>query len=368
MELGHRESVGHARDIVADRLLGPELPQLIVRVKMYLIIAFSVAVFYLIYEFLRQIFGMADIVVEHLLYQLLRLLLLPFRDGIRVNVFEHILAKSGHRGADGLGHDNVGLIVARRNYVVNDRIQPLAGRMSEHFGIFLGNVFFVDYMASDGVIDIMVDVRDLIGEPYDLALKRRRRALCLVVQDTVAHLAGQVHMPAVLLNLKELYDADALLMMCKADGRDIVQGALARVSERSVPEIVSERDGLGQVLVKAQCLRDGPCDLRDLKRVRHTVPVMITHGSKEYLRLAVQSSERLRMNDPVAVALVLGPDVAGSLILVPARRTVAEGRVPAQILMFSRFLLFSDRIHFQTSELFLAVSSFGFEKSQPQKF
>ena len=57
-------------------------------------------------------------------------------------------------------------------------------------------------------------------------------------------------------------DPQALLVVVEATGNQIVDNTLPRVPERRVPEIVAERDGLGQLLVQLQHLRDAArtCD------------------------------------------------------------------------------------------------------------
>ena len=49
----------------------------------------------------------------------------------------------------------------------------------------------------------------------------------------------------------------------------LIQRGLPGVTEGRVAEVVAEGDGFGQVLVQAECARDGPGDLHDLQRVRH---------------------------------------------------------------------------------------------------
>ena len=97
--------------------------------------------------------------------------------------------------------------------------------------------------------------------------------------------------------------AQALLVMTEPAGHQRVEHALTGVAERRVPEVVAERNGLGQFLVQLQHLRDGPRDLRHLERVRQTGPVVIAGGCEEHLRLVLQPPERLAVNDPIAIVL-----------------------------------------------------------------
>ena len=61
---------------------------------------------------------------------------------------------------------------------------------------------------------------------------------------------------------KPVHDAEALLVVAEAAGEDLVQGALPRVAEGRVAQVVAERDGLRQVLVQAQGAGYRPRDPR----------------------------------------------------------------------------------------------------------
>ena len=83
----------------------------------------------------------------------------------------------------------------------------------------------------------------------------------------------------------------------------LVEHLLADVAERRVPEVVPEPDRLGQVLVQPQRPRDGARDPAGLERVREPGAVVVALGRDEHLRLVLEPPERLRVHDPVAVAL-----------------------------------------------------------------
>ena len=82
-----------------------------------------------------------------------------------------------------------------------------------------------------------------------------------------------------------------------------VERLLAGVPERRVPRVVAEPDRLDEILVQPQRARDDPRDPGRLERVGHPRAVVVAGGVDEDLRLALQAPERLRMHDPVAVAL-----------------------------------------------------------------
>ena len=75
------------------------------------------------------------------------------------------------------------------------------------------------------------------------------------------------------------------------------------MAERRVAQVVAERDRLGQLLVQAQHLGDGPRDLRHLEGVGQPRAVVVAGRREEDLRLVLQAPERLAVDDAVAVAL-----------------------------------------------------------------
>src|SRR5919109_2956483 len=82
-----------------------------------------------------------------------------------------------------------------------------------------------------------------------------------------------------------------------------VEYLLAHVAERRMAQVVPQADGLREVLVQAERARDVASDPAGLERVRKASAVVIAFGSDEDLRLVLEAPERLRVDDPVAVAL-----------------------------------------------------------------
>src|SRR3954463_7179942 len=101
-----------------------------------------------------------------------------------------------------------------------------------------------------------------------------------------------------------------------------VERVLARVTERSVAKVVSERERLGEVLVEPQRARNRPRDLRDFERVRQAITKIIAlHDADENLGFVLKPAKSGGMDDTIAVALK-----------APAVRRVAIGmRAPARI-------------------------------------
>ena len=110
--------------------------------------------------------------------------------------------------------------------------------------------------------------------------------------------------------------------MPEAAGDELVERRFAGMAERRVAGVVAQPDRLGKILVQAERARDHPGDPGRLERVRHARPVVVVRRVDEDLRLALQAAERLRVQDPVAVALErrphralgLGPLAAAGLV------------------------------------------------------
>ena len=82
-----------------------------------------------------------------------------------------------------------------------------------------------------------------------------------------------------------------------------VERVLAGVAEGRVAEVVAEPDRLGQVLVEAERAGDRAGDPAGLERVGEAGAVVVAFGRDEDLRLVLEPAKRLRVDDPVAVAL-----------------------------------------------------------------
>jgi len=82
-----------------------------------------------------------------------------------------------------------------------------------------------------------------------------------------------------------------------------VERLLARVPEGRMPEIVAETDRLGQILVQPQRPGDAAGDAGRLQRVREPRAVMVAARIDEDLRLVLKATERLRVDNPVAIPL-----------------------------------------------------------------
>ena len=116
---------------------------------------------------------------------------------------------------------------------------------------------------------------------------------------------GQIEAAAVAL--EHVDDPERVLVVAEAPveplAQRLVERLFARVAERRVPEVVAEPDRLDEVLVQPQRPRDAARDPGGLERVGQPRAVVVAGGVDEDLRLVHQPPERLRVHDPVAIAL-----------------------------------------------------------------
>ena len=118
--------------------------------------------------------------------------------------------------------------------------------------------------------------------------------------------------------------------------------ALARVAERRVPEVVTERDRFGELLVQAQHLGDRARDLRDLERVGQPRAIVVAGRREKHLRLVLQPAERLAVDDAIAIALKRRTDVVLGFGAQPASRVGALGGLGREDLALARLELLAD--------------------------
>ena len=144
-----------------------------------------------------------------------------------------------------------------------------------------------------------------------------------MVDDPVADFPGEVE--ATPLVLQDLDHPQALLVVAEGTVQERGQGLLAQMPERRVPEVVAERDRLGEVLVQLEGARGRPGDLGDLEGMRKPDPIVVALGRHEDLGLVLEAAEGLRVDDPVTVALEGRPQRIGRFLEIAALRLGGEG-------------------------------------------
>ena len=115
-----------------------------------------------------------------------------------------------------------------------------------------------------------------------------------------------------------------------AEGRQrLGQRRLAGMAEGAVAEIVSQRHGLGQVLVDGQGASQGPGDLRHLERVGEAGAEMVALEIDQHLGLVFEPAEGGGMDDPIAIPLERAAQRARRLLdrpAEPAAHAAGKGR------------------------------------------
>ena len=149
------------------------------------------------------------------------------------------------------------------------------------------------------VVVIVAKVGDAVGNAHNAPFKCLRQVLSRVVDDAVLDLEGQIETRAIALQI--LDDAQTLLVVREVSD-DLRHRRLARMTKRRMTDVVTERNRLRQIFVEAKSSRDRAGDLRHFQTVRHARTVVIARDDVN-LRLALQASKRLRVQDAVAVAL-----------------------------------------------------------------
>src|SRR4029078_11574157 len=133
------------------------------------------------------------------------------------------------------------------------------------------------------------------------------------------------------------------LVVVETAGHQAVDDSLARMAERRVVEIVSQRDGFSQLFVKPQHLRERCGDLRDLEGVGEPGAVVISGGGEKHLRLVFQTTKRLRVDDALPIALKRRPEVIFALGAQPSARGGTLCRLRRERFVLAGLELLSER-------------------------
>ena len=153
-----------------------------------------------------------------------------------------------------------------------------------------------------------------------------------MVQDAVPHLPGEIQACAGLF--EAIHHANTLLVVTEATLDALVQTPLSGVSEGGVAQIVSQRDGLGQIFVEPQGTGDSAGDLRHLQGVGQTGTVVVALRSQKHLRFMLETAKRLAMQHPIPIPLIDGAIVGLGLRPLTAATFGGQRRIGRQYLPF----------------------------------
>ena len=102
-----------------------------------------------------------------------------------------------------------------------------------------------------------------------------------------------------------------------------VHDVLAGMAKRSVPQIVGQRDGFGQILIETQNAGNGPGDLRHFQRMGQPGAVVIPLMVHKNLRFVFQTAKSAGMNDTVTIPLKTGTVRMLLFLIEPTRGITA---------------------------------------------
>jgi len=271
----------------------------------------------------------------------LRLVFLRLCDRIRVDPSVHESAHILHCLCDRRRHGDHGLSLAGPDQVVNKMVQAFSGRLPDDGGDLLRDVLFGQDPGPHRIIHIVVEIGDLVRQADDPALQRGRRPTCLVIQDPVPDLPGQVQPLSV--PLQHIHEPQTLDIVGKSKRTHPVQGPLSCVSKGCMSQIMAQRDRFDQIFIQAQGFRNGPRILRYLQRMCHPGPVVISEGSQKNLCLVLQSPKRLAVQDPVPVPLESRTDITGDLVPFSPPALCRQACPGRKDLTFPLFKLLTNR-------------------------
>ena len=97
--------------------------------------------------------------------------------------------------------------------------------------------------------------------------------------------------------------------MLESTGHQMVQRRLSDVTKWGMTKVVSQRDGLCQVLIETQAACKRARYLSYLERVGQTRTIMVAHRGQKYLRFVFETAKAFAVDNAVAVTLVAGAHV-----------------------------------------------------------
>ena len=137
-----------------------------------------------------------------------------------------------------------------------------------------------------------------------------------MLQNALTRFKAQVQ-PAVagVALFQGIYHAQALQIVLKATVilHAGIERILPRMAKWRVAQVMRQADGLGQVLVDAQCTRNGAPQLRHLNRMGEPSAKQIAFMVQKNLGLVHQSAKRRGVHDAITITLELAARRRGIL-------------------------------------------------------
>ena len=185
----------------------------------------------------------------------------------------------------------------------------------------LANLRQLQQLGLEAIVKVGGVVGNLVGQIDELRLQRRPQieqvfgqlgmlggaVIVRVLDDALADFEGQVQAAKLRVAQLHLLDRAQRLQVVVEElamlAHQQVERALAGVPERRMPDVVHQRQRLGQVDIQVELRCDGARDLRDLDGVRQASAKVVGVAAGEDLRLVFQPAEGARVDDAVAVTL-----------------------------------------------------------------
>ena len=97
--------------------------------------------------------------------------------------------------------------------------------------------------------------------------------------------------------------------MGKPFGAHRIQRILTRMAKGCMPQIMSQSNGLRQLLVEPQRFGNRPGNLGNLQGMGQSCPVMIPHRGQKHLGFMLQAAKCLTMQNPIPIPLISRTDI-----------------------------------------------------------
>ena len=185
---------------------------------------------------------------------------------------------------------------------------------------------------------VVAEVGDAVGILDECALQGMGMEFSAVVQHAVPHVGCKIQPLSFFFQF--FHNADALFIMFKV-AADFLQRLLPHVAEGSMSQVVTQGDGLHQVLIQPEGPGHGAANLRHLQGVGHAGAVMVAPGSNVNLCFMFQAAEGIAMEYPVPVPLEIGAQRILLLLPVPAG-VGGQGCPVAEDFLFQFFTSFTN--------------------------
>ena len=194
-------------------------------------------------EVFRKFLRILRIVFIQALKHFARLGFFALNNRIPIDPRKHKFAQLLHRAGNAIMHMRLARFRCCGNHILNQRIDAAAVAFAEHGGNAVRYIAFRKHLRAHGIVNIMVEIGDAVGIANDLPLQRFRQLVARMAEDAAPRFIAEIQPHAVVFQL--VHNAKRLLVMAKRFSRDLRERDLAGMTERRMPQIMSECNRLG---------------------------------------------------------------------------------------------------------------------------